>query len=104
MDNFFGKYAYDIWTVGEKRHVDAGVAFDCLRVDIANGRPQNCGDALPSFDFKSAQEAWDKLSADEKSAAVNDWVNFSREHYSELCEAYKGGRVALDALVREVTA
>ena len=104
MANFFGKYAYDIWTVATKRNVDVGVGFDMFRVDIANGRPQNCGDALPGFDWHAAQAAWDKLSADEKSAAVNDWVNFSREHYSELCEAYKGGRVAMDALVREVTA
>ena len=104
MANFFGTYAFDIWTVAEKRNVDVGVGFDMLRADIANGRSQNCGDALPGFNFKGAQEAWDKLSADEKSAAVNDWVNFSREHYSELCEAYKGGREAMDAFVREVTA
>ena len=56
MANFFGTYAFDIWTVAEKRDVDVGVGFDMLRADIANGRSQNCGDALPGFDFKSAQE------------------------------------------------
>ena len=104
MSNFFDKYAYDIWTVGDKRHVDAGVAFDCLRVDIANGRPQNCGDALPGFDWHAAQAAWDKLSASEKYDAVNGWTNFSREHYSDLCAAFAAGREAMDALVCEVTA
>jgi hypothetical protein len=101
MDNFFGKYAYDIWTVGEKRHVDAGVAFDCLRVDIANGRPQNCGDALPGFDWHAAQAAWDKLDAGAKSAAVNGWVNYAKTHYDELCRAYPEGRAAMDKVIAE---
>ena len=100
MANFFGTYAFDIWTVAEKRNVDVGVGFDMLRADIANGQPQNCGDALPGFNFKGAQAEWDKLSADERSAAVNDWVNFAREHYGELCVAYKSGRDAMDATVK----
>ena len=101
MDNFFGKYVYDIWTVGEKRHVDVGVAFDCLRVDIALGRPQNCGDALPGFDWHAAQTAWDKLDAGAKSAAVNGWVEISKSHYDELCRAYPEGRATMDKVIAE---
>ena len=100
MANFFGTYAFDIWTVAEKRNVDVGVGFDMLRVDIANGRPQNCGDALPGFNFKAAQNEWEKLSASEKYDAVNGWTKFSREHYDKLCEAYKSGRDAMDATVK----
>ena len=64
MANFFGTYAFDIWTVAEKRNVDVGVGFDMLRADIANGRSQNCSDALPGSEHGKIDIALDLVPVD----------------------------------------
>ena len=101
MANFFGTYAFDIWTVAAKRNVDVGVGFDMFRVDIANGRPQNCGDALPGFDFSEAKAEWDKLGEVEQKQAIEDYDNFVHDHYREACDAFANGKEACDALAQE---
>ena len=106
MNKFFINHLYDIFTVGQKRDVDVGVAFDMFRTDVRFGEAHGCntGDALPEFDFKAAQRQWDKLSEADQKQAIEDYDAFVSEHYSEACAAFAAGRDAVDALVREVTA
>jgi hypothetical protein len=104
MNKFFINHLFDIFTVGQKRNVDVGVACDMFRVDVSNGTPRNCGDALPGFDFAVAKVEWDKLDAAAQMEAVNDYNTFIHDHYQEACVAFAEGREAVDALVREVTA
>lgn len=101
MNKFFLNHLYDIFTVGSKKNVDVDVAFDMFRVDVANGRAQNCGDTLPNFDFKKAKAEWDKLSEDGQRNAIYDYSIFVRNHYREACAAFTEGKDACDALTQE---
>ena len=106
MNKFFINHLFDIFTVGQKRNVDVGVAFDMFRTDVRLGeaRESNTGDALPGFDFAAAKVEWDKLDEADQKQAIEDYDNFIDEHYREACAAFPEGREAVDALVREVTA
>ena len=106
MNKFFINHLYDIFTVGQKRNVDVGVAFDMFRTDVRFGEAHdyNTGDALPGFDFAGAKAAWDKLDEADQKQAIEDYDAFVDGHYREACTAFAEGREAMDALVREVTA
>lgn len=106
MNKFFINHLFDIFTVGQKRNVDVGVAFDMFRTDVRLGeaRESNTGDALPGFDFAGAKVEWDKLGESAQKQAIEDYDVFVDGHYRDLCTAFAVGREAVDALVREVTA
>lgn len=106
MNKFFINHLFDIFTVGQKRNVDVGVAFDMFRTDVRFGEAHdyNTGDALPGFDFAAAKVEWDKLGEADQKQAIEDYDKFINQHYREACDAFAKGREAVDALVREVTA
>ena len=104
MNKFFINHLFDIFTVGQKRNVDVGVAFDMFRTDVRYGEAHdyNTGDALPDFDFKAAQVEWDKLGEAEQKQAIEDYDNFIGNHYREACDAFAKGREACDEFAQEV--
>ena len=101
MNKFFINHLFDIFMVGSKKRVDVDVAFDMFRVDVANGRSQNCGDTLPDFDFAKAKKEWDKLGEDEQRNAIYDYSTFVRNHYEDACAAFLEGKKACEALIKE---
>lgn len=104
MNKFFINHLYDIFTVGQKRNVDVGVAFDMFRTDVRFGEAHSCntGDALPDFDFASAKVEWDKLDEADHKQAIEDYDAFIHDHYQDACAAFAKGREACDALTQEV--
>ena len=103
MNKFFINHLYNIFTVGQKRNVDVGVAFDMFRTDVRYGEAKDCntGDALPGFDFSEAKAEWDKLGEVEQKQAIEDYDNFVHDHYREACDAFANGKEACDALAQE---
>ena len=103
MNKFFINHLFDIFTVGQKRDVDVGVAFDMFRTDVRFGEAHDCntGDALPNFDFKAAKVEWDKLGEAAQKQAIEDYDNFINEHYREACDAFAKGKQACDELAQE---
>jgi len=96
----FIDFVWEIWTVGKERNVDVDVAYDMFRTDVAHGEAQPCntGDSLPDFDYEAAKSAWDALTDVAQNDAHNEWLKFSREHYSEICSAFAEGKEAVDNL------
>ena len=71
----FLDYVEEIGAVSRANNVDMGVAYDMFRVDVANGRNENCGPCMGGFDFPAAKARWDALTPGEQSQAYDEWHN-----------------------------
>lgn len=85
---------HEIYTVceykrkGDYPECDLGTAFSMFLSDVKHGTNENTGDALPGFDFAAASAAWNAMTSDEQTAAL-EAANKSRTAlYAELSKAY----------------
>lgn len=71
----FLDYEAEIGAISRANNVDLGVAYDMFRVDVANGRNENCGPCMAGFDFPAAKALWEAMTKPEQAAAYEEWHN-----------------------------
>ena len=100
---YFVNHLHDIFTVGKKRNVDVGVAFDMFRTDLRLEGAQKCNtdDSLPDFDFAEEGRKWNARTDAEKVAAFDDWNAFIKARYEDAVKAFAEGPASCSALARE---
>ena len=87
---------YEVFKVAETRRktdyprCDVGAAFSMFFADVKLGRSTegNTGGILPEFDFAAAKAAWDAMTSDEQSAALEEARVSRTALYNELTKAY----------------
>ena len=100
---YFVNHLHDIFTVGKKRNVDVGAAFDMFRTDLRLEGAQKCNTdgSLPDFDFAEEGRKWNARTDAEKVAAFDDWNAFIKAHYDDAVKAFAEGPAACSALARK---
>lgn len=87
---------YEVYKVAETRRTtdypgcDVGTAFSMFFSDVKQGaaHPENTGNILPDFDFAAAKSAWDSMTSDEQSVALEEARMSRTSCYDELTAAY----------------
>lgn len=87
---------YEVYKVAETRRTtdypgcDVGTAFSMFFSDVKQGaaHPENTGNILPEFDFAAAKAAWDSMTSDEQSTALEEARVSRTALYNELTKAY----------------
>ena len=87
---------YEVYKVAETRRTtdypgcDVGTAFSMFFSDVKQGaaHPENTGNILPEFDFAAAKAAWDSLTSDEQSVALEEARMSRTACYDALTAAY----------------
>lgn len=87
---------YEVYKVAETRRTtdypgcDVGTAFSMFFADVKQGaaHPENTGNVLPEFDFAAAKAAWDSMTSDEQSTALEEARVSRTACYNELTAAY----------------
>lgn len=87
---------YEVWKVAETRRTtdypscDIGTAFSMFFSDVKQGaaHPENTGDILPDFDFAAAKVAWDAMTSDEQTIALEEARMSRTTMANELAASY----------------
>ena len=87
---------YEVYKVAETRRTtdypgcDVGTAFSMFFSDVKQGaaHPENTGNILPEFDFAAAKAAWDSMTSDEQSTALEEARVSRTAKANELCAVY----------------
>lgn len=87
---------YEVYKVAETRRktdypsCDVGTAFSMFFADVKLGRSTegNTGGILPDFDFAAAKTAWDAMTSEEQSTALEEARVSRTACYDALSAAY----------------
>ena len=96
---------FEVWKVDDVRRntdypsCDIGTAFSMFITDVRLGaaHKDNTGDALPDFDFAAASAAWNAMTDEEQTAALEEANKVRRSLYSILCDLYPNQAAMIQA-------
>lgn len=96
---------YEVWKVDDVRRntdypsCDIGTAFSMFITDVRLGsaHKDNTGSALPDFDFAAASAAWNAMTDDEQTAALEEANKVRRSLYSVFCDLYPNQAAMIQA-------
>ena len=97
---------YEVYRVAEIRRktdypsCDVGTAFSMFLTDVKLGRSteDNTGGILPEFDFAAAKAAWETMSSEEQTAALEEARMSRTALHSELAELYPNKTAMVEAV------
>lgn len=97
---------YEVYRVAEARRktdypsCDVGTAFSMFLADVKLGRSTkgNTGGILPEFDFAAAKAAWDAMTGEEQTAALEEARMSRTALYSELTALYPNKAAMVEAV------
>ena len=98
-------HMYEVWKVCEVRRntdypsCDIGTAFSMFITDVRLGsaHKDNTGNVLPDFDFAAAGAAWNAMTGDEQTAALEEAGLVRRKLYGPLCDLYPNQEAMIKA-------
>lgn len=85
---------YEIYAVceykrkGDYPECDIGTAASMFLADVKHGTNENTGDALPGFDFAAASSAWNAMTDEEQTAALEAASKSRTALYAQLSNIY----------------
>ena len=96
---------FEVWKVCDVRRntdypsCDIGTAFSMFITDVRLGaaHKDNTGDALPDFDFAAASAAWNAMTDEEQTAALEEAGLVRRKLYGTLCDLYPNKAAMIQA-------
>lgn len=97
---------YEVYRVAETRRktdypsCDVGTAFSMFLADVNLGRSTegNTGGILPEFDFAAAKTAWDAMTSEEQTAALEEARMSRTALHGELAELYPNKAAMVEAV------
>ena len=98
-------HMYEVWKVEDVRRntdypsCDIGTAFSMFITDVRLGsaHKDNTGNALPDFDFAAASVAWNAMTDDEQTAALEEANTVRRKLYGTFCDLYPNQEAMIKA-------
>ena len=102
---------YEVYKVAETRRktdypsCDVGTAFSMFFADVKLGRStdDNTGGILPDFDFAAAKTAWDAMTSEEQSTALEE-ARVSRTACYDALSATYPDKAAMIKIVEDYLA
>lgn len=87
---------YEVYKLAEEHRktdypsCDVGTAFSMFFADVKLGQSTdgNTGGMLPEFDFAAAKSAWDEMTSEEQSTALEEARVSRTACYNDLSAAY----------------
>lgn len=97
---------YEVYKLAETRRktdypgCDVGTAFSMFFADVKLGRPTegNTGGILPNFDFAAAKTAWDAMTDEEQTVALEEASRSRVALHSELAKLYPNKAAMVEAV------
>lgn len=96
---------YEVWKVDDVRRntdypsCDIGTAFSMFITDVRLGaaHKDNTGNSLPDFDFSAASAAWNAMTDEEQTAALEEANTVRHKLYGTFCDLYPNREAMIKA-------